>query len=291
MNIDFEQKVLLIDDSRWISFEEICDSICVSNKDVVYIGGSLVEGHINPLSFGMGNKFSDVDVFIIREHNAVLKTECVYDGNVRRTFFCEKKQCGFDVEVYDKDFVNVFAEVLNRVEVAPNERINNVFFNYLPQGCNFELLNTFLCRLYNSICIKGEEAYKELQNKIKYRKFLDLLISKTIVSIDNIYEDVQGNVEAGQLDVALYCARRIVLNVMFVVLMKNSIFTDREKWIPLKFSNLCRFNKKFLTLNSAFKVLFRGDLSKDIACNNAIVDTMRVSKQVIETILMEELQL
>lgn len=127
MNIDFEQKVLLIDDSRWISFEEICDSICVSNKDVVYIGGSLVEGHINPLSFGMGNKFSDVDVFIIREHNAFLKTACVYDDNVRRTFFCEKKQCGFDVEVYDKDFVNVFAEVLNRVEVAPNERINNVF--------------------------------------------------------------------------------------------------------------------------------------------------------------------
>ncbi len=120
---------------------------------------------------------------------------------------------------------------------------------------------------------------------------LDLLISKTIVSIDNIYDDVQGNVEAGQLDVALYCARRIVLNVMFVVLMKNGIFIDREKWVSLKFSNLCKVNKSFSVLNNTFKVLFRGDLRQEIECNKAIVDEMSVSKQVIETILMEELQL
>lgn len=128
---------------------------------------------------------------------------------------------------------------------------------------------------YNEYTQMNEEQFKEFMSQVHARQCYD-------TGIDAEYGD--------QL-ITLYCARRIVLNVMFVVLMKNSIFTDREKWIPLKFSNLCRFNKKFLTLNSAFKVLFRGDLSKDIACNNAIVDTMRVSKQVIETILMEELQL
>lgn len=291
MRVDFEKRILKFSEAQCLSFEEICDSVQTGDEDIVYIGGSLVEGQINPLSSGMGNKFSDVDVFIIRDHSDFLKTECVYDENVRKTFFCAIKQFGLDIEVYDKAFVIAFRDILGRVQLKPKERINNIFNKCLPKECNFDLLNSFLCRLYNSICIKGEGQYQELRKDIQYRKFLDLMVSKTIVSVDNIYEDVQGNIEAGQIDVALYCARRIVLNVMFVVLMKEGIFTDREKWIPLKFQNLCLGKGIFTELYTVYRNLFRGELFEDGRCKKVIMEAMSVTKQIIETILMEELQL
>lgn len=291
MRIDLDQRMIQFSESLWIGFEEILDSIQTMDEDIVYIGGSLVEGQLNPLSSGMGNIFSDVDVFIIREHSDFLKTDCVYDNNVRKAFFREIKQRGFDIEVYDKAFVIALMEALERIQLDPQERIYNIFSKYLPKECNFELLNTFLCRLYNSICIKGKGPYRELRNNIRYRKFLDLMANNTIVSVDNIYDDVQGNIEAGQLDVALYCARRIVLNVMFVVLMKEGIFTDREKWIPLKFQNLCLAKDTFTELYEAYRNLFRGELFHDGKCKKVIVEAMSVSKQIIETVLMEELQL
>lgn len=291
MYIDYNNKSLKFSDLLEIRFDEICDGVHAGEKDVVYIGGSLVEGQINQFSAGMGNKFSDIDIFIIRDHDAFVNTEAVYDDNVRKTFFCEKKQIGFDVEVYDKDFVVALIEALNKVEMNPNERINNIFQQYLPDGNSLDLLNTFLCRLHNSICLKGEALYREIQDSMKYQKFLDIMTNKTIVSIDNIYDDVRGNLEVGQLDVALYCVRRIILSVMFVALMKNGVFADREKWIPLKFKNLCMMDNSYAELKKVFDVLFRGNLLDDESCIKSIESAMMISKDVIEAILIEELKL
>lgn len=291
MYIDYDHKSLKISDLLEIKFDEICDGVYAGEEDVVYIGGSLVEGQINQFSAGMGNKFSDIDVFIIRGHDAFVNTEAVYDDNVRKTFFCENKRIGLDIEVYDQDFVNALIEALNKVEMNPNERIDNIFQQQLPNGISLDLLNTFLCRLHNSVCLKGEAMYREIQNAMRYQKFLEIMTYKTIVSIDNIYDDVQGNLEAGQLDVALYCVRRIILSVMLVVLMKNGVFADREKWIPLKFKNLCMMNNSNAELNKVFDILFRGDLRDDENCINCIKAATRISKEIIETILIEELQL
>ena len=52
--------------NRSLDTETIMQRLNAGADDIVYIGGSLVDGTVNPLSEGMGNESSDVDVFVIR---------------------------------------------------------------------------------------------------------------------------------------------------------------------------------------------------------------------------------
>ena len=52
--------------NRSLDTETIMPRLNAGADDIVYIGGSLVDGTVNPLSEGMGNESSDVDVFVIK---------------------------------------------------------------------------------------------------------------------------------------------------------------------------------------------------------------------------------
>ena len=51
--------------NRSLDTETIMQRLNAGADDIVYIGGSLVDGTVNPLSEGMGNESSDVDVFVM----------------------------------------------------------------------------------------------------------------------------------------------------------------------------------------------------------------------------------
>ena len=58
-----------------VSITELLDGISYETQDVVFIAGSLVEGVTDPLAKGIGNRYSDIDVFVLKEDFDTLKKE------------------------------------------------------------------------------------------------------------------------------------------------------------------------------------------------------------------------
>lgn len=288
MNVNLKNGKLIVGDEIQIAFDEICNSVCASDTDIVYLGGSLIEGRISSLSKGMGNRYSDIDVFIIRDHLQFLQTDCVYDDVVRKTFFCNDLPIGLDVEVYDKEYVDSLISAIDAIEINSATRIANVFSKYLNHGDEITFINSFLCRLSNSICVCRNENYNKLLSKINLQKFLDILKDLTIIETDDIFYDLYGNLDSNQLDVALYCARKVVLNVMRIVLMNNGCFSDREKWVFLKFQNMSMQENEFMPFYENACILFRGGLQDDMYCRQVIEKSIHASKKEIEKIVLGE---
>lgn len=61
-----------------IKYSDIISKLSLHNNDIAYISGSLVEGVLDEFGKGMGNQYSDIDVFIIREHSLFVETESIY---------------------------------------------------------------------------------------------------------------------------------------------------------------------------------------------------------------------
>lgn len=50
-----------------IAKKDILEILNYKKEDIIFLGGSLIEGSINKFSKGMGNKLSDIDVFILSD--------------------------------------------------------------------------------------------------------------------------------------------------------------------------------------------------------------------------------
>ena len=72
--------------NRSLDTETILPRLNAGADDIVYIGGSLVDGSVNPLSGGMGNESSDVDVFIIKGGADFRDSESEYKESIKKTF-------------------------------------------------------------------------------------------------------------------------------------------------------------------------------------------------------------
>ena len=74
--------------------------------------------------------------------------------------------------------------------------------------------------------------------------------------------------------------------------MNKGFFADREKWIFLKFKNMCNTNASELRwLLEAAMDLFRGNLTEDNECRVTIEKTLEKAKGSVERIALGGLQL
>lgn len=291
LNVDDHDEITF-DNGIRLPFKEICDAIGTEPADIVYIGGSLIESIVSPISSGMGNRYSDLDIFVIRDHSKFLLTNSAYTGSIKKTQFYDGFPIGVDIEIYDRAYVDRLAIILSETKVDPNSKILNTYLDKLQDGGDFDTINSFLCRLRYSISIHNDEEYRLLLKKINFRSFLKIMISCVTVGTDNIISDLLGNIEVNQLDVALYCTRKLLLNVMWAALMSKGFFADREKWIYLKFKNMCdAHSPEFSKLYETATDVFRGDLSCNVVCKSAIENALIIAKESIETILLGDLKL
>ena len=259
-NIELEKKGIR-KGNKEISFAELIRTIRPYETDIVYIGGSLVEGQIELLSSGMGNSLSDLDVFIIRDHNNFERTDCVYDQFVKKTYFIDDIFDGVDVEVFDTDFINDLSKVLSCKKIDLASRTSNFFSDSLTNGGSYRLINSFLNRLRYSLCLYNKEKYNEVKNMIAFDRFLEIKKANQLVKIDNLLPDIVGNIDANQLDVALYCLRELYFETLEYILAHENIFVDRGKWIILKFKNLVKQKRVYLDLWREYESIFLSDLS------------------------------
>ena len=222
----------------------------------------------------MGNELSDLDIYIIREHNNFVNTDFVYNQSVKKTYFINNVLGGIDVEVFDRDFINNLNEILLNKKINPSERCGNFFSDSLADGGSYRLINSFLNRLKYSICLYNEDGYNELKSQINFNRFLEIKKANQLVIIDNIFPDIIGNIRLNQLDVALYCSRELFLEALEYILANEKIFVDRKKWVVLKFRNLVEQEKMYTTLWHEYGCLFLSELSSfkkmELVINSAI---------------------
>lgn len=265
-----------------ISYAELIKTIQPYEDDIVYLGGSIIEGSIEKLSLGMGNEKSDLDVFVIRNNDLFQKTGGVYEQNVRKTFFIDSLFDGIDVEVYDRKFVDDLVEVLDETRMDANKRSRNLFSESKLEGGSYRIINTFLNRLKYSVCIYNKTAYDEIRAKLNFHRFLELKKANQLVRIDNMFPDIEGNTQTRQFHVALYCLRELFIEVAEYVLSKEGIYVDRKKWVILKLSNLVAQKNCYNKLWFSYKRMFLDSITFDDNLEKDINYTIGVLKETLE---------
>jgi len=289
MQVEVKERKIYFDGIMKITFDEILESVGALESDVVYLAGSLIEGYVDKYSQGMGNQYSDLDVFVIREHDKYESTEAVYSSDVSKSFFCDEK--GLHIEVYDSNYVQCLTAVLLELNVEKNERILNTLKKNLENGNDFYFVNSFLNRFLNSICIANKSLYDKIHEGIKFEKFLELKQYFLVSLIDNAYSDAVGNIQVKQIDTALHSIRYMVLTLLEVALAVEGTYVDRDKWIALKFTNLARAKEKYNSLHSLYMNVFRGDFSDpDISLRKIELYIKSVENE-LENISLEDLEI
>lgn len=291
MNVNYKDKFISLNNSVKISFNDICRDLQPLSSDVVYIGGSLIEGYLDPFGKGMGNAYSDIDIFIIRNHSDFLKTSAVYDHGIKKTLFVDHFPVGLDVEVYDREFVESIINAINLASICTTEKVANVLKKNLSTSVPWELINSFINRLHYSVCLFNEKGYCNLYNRIQFQKYLEIYGDFLVTGINGIRSDVIGNLDSHQYSVALSCMRDIMYKTMAFVLAHNNVSVDRTKWIFLKFKNLCMSISDYGELYDAALTLFQGDLVDDAKCKLAITNAMEQSENTIERTYLGAIEL
>lgn len=271
--------------NRAIDFNKLLSELEVSENDIVFIGGSLVEGSINELSQGVGNRLSDLDVFILRQEEQYLATEAVYTSNIKKTFFKSIANTNCDIEVYN---LNAFIGIINEIDACKcniNEKVKNMI--NLQNGWNLESLNELLCRFYYSICIKNEKQYQEIKRKTNFRLFLNIYKEHLTNCFDNSYEDVLGNMDSSQYETALFCMRKIYNIFLKILIINENEYIDREKWIFIKFKNIVLNRNKYSKAMNSYKDLFLSELNCEIDFSETIKTSQKIIKETLEDILFD----
>lgn len=220
-----------LDKSVFLSDVEKC--IELLENDIVYFGGSLIEGKLNKNSKGMGNMYSDLDMFIIRDEEKFCETVATYKDKFKKTTFIKVNGINIDVEIFNYKHIRKLIDELNNAKLDLNTRIDNL----LNTSLTLQEMNTFLCRLKYSVNFVNKEGYNNLLNEINFNKFLKIYKESLYNSFDNKLDDTLGNLKEKQYDVALHCCRMMFIEFSKYYLAENLEFIDREKWIFLKILN------------------------------------------------------
>ena len=290
MKLNCSKNSIVINDTIHIDFSAICSAVRALSNDVIYIAGSIVEGYIDEYAIGMGNRNSDLDVFVIREHSEFTNTPATYYGENKRTFFVDDFPIGLDVEVIDKHYFQRIIGAVNVASIEENQRIATVFGEKDEVG-DIQAINSLLNRFLHSICIFNANEYQQLQQQCYFDHFLNLYKAYIVASLDHACQDVLGNIDVNQLDAALLCARKVINKTMVIVLADNNIFVDRERWVFLKFNNLYKSTGRYSELYAIYVMLNREDLSNNFKCAEAITSSIHVCRRTVENILMKEIMI
>ena len=258
--------------NRSLDTETILPRLNAGADDIVYIGGSLVDGSVNPLSGGMGNESSDVDVFIIKGGADFRDSESEYKESIKKTFFIDSKDFSFDVIIYNRDEIDKLLGSIENANISQDCRVVNMID--WPEGWDMTSINSFLTRYRASVCIYGEENYRRLISGKIYDTFIQVYKRYILTRLDDLTQDVYGNLANTEYETALLMARSCAIEYMKYILYTENEMCDRDKWIWLKFSNLVHMRKKYQDVYvSVRRILFDG-FSGGRQATEAFLDAM-----------------
>lgn len=270
-----------------INLSKLQDVFSIHSTDIIYLSGSLIDGEINKYSTGMGNKKSDLDLFVIRDSDLFKNTPCSYEQAFRKTDFISLDSWEVDIEIYDKNFIEKLKKHLSTLRLNANLRVDNIM--KLSNDISEATITSFFNRLYNSFCIQNEKDYQDLLTNLDIESWINLKKISIVNNIENIYSDIIGNIEEENYEVALLCARQAFMLLAQYIVFSLGDFIDREKWIPIKIKNIVKYHAEYSDLMEAYNILFFSDLNDDKMKKNVSENTIRYIQGKIEEESMREL--
>lgn len=247
--IEIKQRNIAIDKN------DILNILKYEKEDIIFLSGSLIEGSINELSKGMGNRLSDIDVFILADDiNKIHKSSVDYDWDCFKIQFKRLYGISFDIEIHSKQVVLDLMQQLSKYKFDDDTRTYNIL--KLPASLDLSKFTSFTHRLLNGLPIYNEEKFEEIKRNFNQDNYYKLMTRESINKVDINYEDVCGNLENGQVEVAAFIARGILMETMKAYIFYKKTSLDRDKWIPMKLKNLAQCDKQSAGIYEKFKKLY-----------------------------------
>lgn len=266
-----------------VNVSTILNSLEIEEDDVVYVGGSLVEGEISPVGKGMGNPYSDLDIFIVREHQKYICTKSVYSEETKKSIFVECDEVGYDIEVYDRKIIDEIMESLKNIEIYPDKRILNSL--KIPEGWNFQAINGFLTRMKYGIGIYNDKIFEDIRKKMNISEFLLLYRYDILQKMDNIVEDIRGNIVQSEMETALILCRNLSLQLIDFILACEGEMNDRAKWAWIKFSNLVQIRPQYKRIYDQISKIQFENIQKNM--KNEMEEYLSTVEEAIQDKLIE----
>jgi predicted nucleotidyltransferase len=225
-----------------LDVQYILEHAYVRPGDVVFVSGTLVEG--------IGNKFSDIDVYVITDayrssrtidlgkHHRVLSRERDIirpDTPEKEVFLIQTVVPGTSIKV------DVEYKTLSELE-ALFGRIHEIFL-YATRNLKLltkrlsDLEEVLIHRLFHAFVLQNHERFAELVSKVSEDEFL-YLAYRWIATDFNILLDLAGAWHAGELDRAVELARENVIIQTSAFLRLRGVTNLRRKWLLTYFDRL-----------------------------------------------------
>lgn len=244
--------------NQTLNLNELIKYLNIEKDTIAYLGGSAIEGKFFPKSKGMGNRLSDIDLYIILPNEKFLKKYSSYTSISEKNDFFSLNGIPFDITYYKKEEIDLLISSINSLEIIPNKRIFDIFEQ--KNGWNSYKVNEFINRLFHSIPLQNNDNYKTLLKDIDLNKYCKIYSQFLTTILDNNIIDIEGNLESNQFDTALFCTREVYMVFLKIIIYKNLDTVDRDKWISLKINNLNFVNKKPV-IEMYYKLFY--DIKKD----------------------------
>lgn len=225
--------------------EKIIEDLNLNKEDIIYISGSLIEG--------IGNKYSDLDIFIITQNiDRVNLTKYDYDEKKLKTVFREYVGEKCDIEIYDLATVEKNINILNDYDFY-DVRVANIF-----KDIDSIKFLSFLHRLLVGDPINNLQRFKLLREKINEERYYQLLKLFYQNQIENSYDDLVGNMEEKNYMTTILLGNVIVPSLIAYYLASKKVSIDRRKWSYIKLLKLSELDleaKKMLEKFEEFIML------------------------------------
>lgn len=216
----------------------------ISEDDIVYLSGSLVEE--------IGNKYSDLDVFVLSDNLSCRDSE--YDYGTYKVSFFNLNGVNCDVEYWETASIK---KIINQVSSINLNDLDTRTINLIKlDNLSFENTVSLIHRFLNSICIHNEEKMETMKRQLDIDVLYRIISRGFINKVDGGFDDIIGNYEAGEYETAyLNC------NIQVIELMKAYIFSykytiDRNKWVYKKLDIISKKFQECLYVKEKFEKLY-----------------------------------
>ena len=136
-----------------INLSKLHDTFPIYSTDIIYLSGSLIDGEINKYSTGMGNKKSDLDLFVVRDSDLFKNTKCNPTGDATFDKECPKLlQKGKELYSSKQIDVEKMLSALKGIEKSINDVKNSELGQQAVQEVN---------KLWDSLMKKVDEFQKK----------------------------------------------------------------------------------------------------------------------------------
>ncbi len=200
-----------------------------------WVSGSLVEG--------LGNKGSDVDIFVlVSELSQTLPATRRDADHFTLAFISDDVR--YDVEYWPEDRVRILADRLASVRLDDPEFNSNHYLSYWE--------SEFIHRLAVGLPLIDESVFRRTLALFDIRAFSIYLFENCLRRFDDAFDDTVGMLADGQLPNAALRAREVVAHAIDALLYATGVTNDKTKFRSAKLRRVAELFPTYLKYERAF---------------------------------------